>query len=329
MNSVNDNRSLQFEVWQECNNRCTFCYLCEENKHTDKQMKIESMKNIIETISDEKNLEGYNCLGFIGGEFFQGQLRDKEVRDLFFKMMSIAADLYNRRVIRQVWVSATLCIGKQEDLYEMLKLFNDYEGVWITTSYDTIGRYHTQKMLDTWEYHMMKLHTEYPNIKINITTILTDDVITKYMNGELSFTAMMEKYGAYFFFKQPSPFIKSVNDDLLYTEDTLMSDKIATNKVFPKFFTTRKKFLKFLRLFRKQENPDMWNRLFNVAYRADTLIRNFNDGHRQSFNRNKVGKCDQEEFMKLPCGHAIVYSSYIDSKHCLICDKEAVSAFDV
>ena len=54
MSSVNDNRSLQFEVWQECNNHCTFCYLCEENKHTDKQLKIESMKNIIETISDEK-----------------------------------------------------------------------------------------------------------------------------------------------------------------------------------------------------------------------------------------------------------------------------------
>ena len=158
---------------------------------------------------------------------------------------------------------------------------------------------------------------------------MTDDVITKYMDGELSFTAMMEKYGAYFFFKQPATFIRSINDEKLYTEDVLMNDKIATNKVLPKFFPTRKKFLKFLRLFRKQENPDMWNRLFNVAYRADTLVRNYNDGHRQSYTRNKVGKCDQEEYLTLACGHTVAYAAYIDSRHCVICDKEAVSAFDV
>ena len=150
--------------------------------------------------------------------------------------MSIAADLYNRRVVRQVWISATLCIGKQEDLYEMLKLFNDYEGVWITTSYDTIGRYHTQKMLDTWEYHMMKLHTEYPNIKINITTILTDDVITKYMDGELSFTAMMEKYGAYFFFKQPTRHLFIIWRKVVYRkrlDETIKLQQIKCSEVLP------------------------------------------------------------------------------------------------
>ena len=122
---------------------------------------------------------------------------------------------------------------------------------------------------------------------------------------------------------------RSVIDEKSYTSDVMMNDKIATNKVLPKFFPTRKKFLKFLRLFRKQENPDMWNRLFNVAYRADTLVRNYNDGHRQSYTRDKLGKCDQPEYSTLACGHTVPYAAYIDSQHCVICDKEAVSAFEV
>ena len=139
--NLNESKSLQFELWQECNNNCKFCYLGHENRRTPKDVKLSSLQRALNIISDENNYPEYNTIGFIGGEFFQGQLKDADVRSLFFKVMKKTADLYNSKKIKQVWISATLTIGHQQDLYQTLRLFNDHNDIWIITSWDTIGRF--------------------------------------------------------------------------------------------------------------------------------------------------------------------------------------------
>ena len=143
-------KSLQFELWQECNSRCKFCYLGPENRKTEDSIKLKTLKKVYEKISDPKTFDEFDNLSYIGGEFFQGQLANPEVKELFMKIMSKTADYLREGTINSVWLCATLTLGDQKDLYEVLDLFKDIKreehasnGLWIISSYDTIGRFHT------------------------------------------------------------------------------------------------------------------------------------------------------------------------------------------
>lgn len=318
-------RTLQFELWQECNNKCDFCYLGKENRRTDDAIKIQSLNKALSSISDMANYPKFNCIGFIGGEFFQGQLANPEVKRLFYQLIKKAAELYNSKIIKQVWISATLTIGNQSELYEILSFFNDYDGVWIITSWDTIGRFKTDKMLNNWKYHIKQLTEKFPNIKINITTILTGDMIDKYLAGEISFANMMKRYNATFFFKQCGSIVdwKGRGD-----YDEVRAAKTQSNQLLPNFFPTKSKFIQFLIKFKTQETEDMWTRLFNIQFRANNLIRNYNDGHSDLNIRLKNTRSEVDEVNHMECGHPFVYSAYIDCDDCCLCDKLKLSSFE-
>lgn len=313
-------KTLQFELWQECNNGCTFCYLGPEgNRRTPKEVKINSLHNAIERV-DQFDPKEYQCLAYIGGEFFQGQLNDPDVRKPFFELMQKTADLYNADKLEQVWITATLTIGKQEDMYETLRLFKDCRNVWITTSWDSIGRFKTDKMKANWEYHMKHLREVFPEIKINTTIILTDDIISDYLDDKFTFEEWGNTWGTTLFFKQPAPFFSVQNDFNDY-----MQKKNMCNEMLPGFFAERSKFIKFLTKFASQESPNMWSRLFNIEYRADTLIRNFNDGSSRKNTRFKGTAKEVDDVDAMPCGHPFVYCAYAKSNKCMMCDKINIS----
>ena len=335
MNKENDNRQeCQFEVWTECNSRCVFCYLSTNNIKTLDDIKIKQMNEIIDSMKADDFCEKFNKVAFIGGEFYQGQLSNPEVKSKFMEMMDVAADLLNSGKIIEVWTCATLTIGDQKDMYEVLKKFNDISKVWVLTSYDTIGRFHTKKMLDTWDYHMKNIHKQYPFIKFNVCTILTQDLLTKYLNDKFSFHDFQKEYHASFFFKQPSPgSTQPTNTECSLLDQYYEAKQIMETKL-PGFFPKRNTFLEFLIKF-KQDCPELYDKLFNLVYRADDLYRNFNDeesGHRMQQNhRNKITleesivgnekDCGQNTNK---CGHLINYSGYIDSKECMICDRNLI-----
>lgn len=311
-------KQLQFEIWQECNSLCKFCYLGTENRCTPDSLKISALEKIIGKISDLNNYPEYDTLSYLGGEFFQGQLKNPEVKDLFMQVMRKTAWLLENKYIKNVWLYATLTIGDQQDLYEVLELFKNKENFWILTSYDTMGRFHTDKMFENWDYHMKNIHSLYPAIKFNTTTILSGDCIEKYLNDELSFKKMMIEYHTTFFFKQCGA--------------GAAGDKFSMNKCLPNFFPTRAKFLEFLRKFSQEESEDMWDKLFNIQYRADTLYRNFNDTDKQMAlnTRNKNSRVEITQSDNVldcitgECGHLISYQAYIDSDKCVLCDKNMI-----
>ena len=67
--------------------------------------------------------------------------------------MHKTAELQISGKMQEVWIMCTLTIGDQKDLYTSLNILNEayiaagkpelMEQVWIVTSYDTIGRFHT------------------------------------------------------------------------------------------------------------------------------------------------------------------------------------------
>lgn len=305
-------KQLQFELWQECNSKCTFCYLGRGNNLVADATKIANMNNAIQILSTSTTFEIYDTIAFIGGEFFQGQLNSQPVRDKFFELMKLTANLLNQNIIKNVWMYATLTIGNQKDLYDTLEIFkSNIDKFWLLTSYDTMGRFHTRKMEDNWSYHMKHIHELYPLIKFNITTIITGDLIEKYLNNQFSFKYLMKEYNSALFIK------------LCAGPEGMFSSKEETNKVLGNFFPQRGEFIKFLTKFKKEETPELYDKLFNIKYRADTLYCEYK-GKLEEITRDKdsvLETYDSEIDYIMECGHLSIYNCYIDSDKCALCDK--------
>lgn len=307
-------RSLQFELWTECNSLCKYCYLGDKNRFTSEDQKLKRMQYALDTISDESIFTGenpYEVISYLGGEFFQGQLSSDAIKSKFFELMNKTNELLDRGVIKQVWIYVTMTIGDQNDLYETLKIFEkNIDKFWLLTSWDTAGRFHTQKMEDTWKYHMKNIRKIYPKILFNTTTIVTGDLINHYLNDEFTFDEFTFEYETSIFLKPPSDGVW---------------DKITMNQRVPNFFPKRTKMLEFLSKFRQIEPEPLYDKLFNIKYRADTLYSSndennaLNAVHR--FKDRKIETDNPSEMQTMKCGHVIYYQVYIDSDKCCLCDK--------
>lgn len=320
--NTSDIKSKQVELWQACDNHCVFCYLGEDNRHTPDELKISVLKQVIDILNDESTFKEYNNMSYIGGEFFQGQLHNPEVKKLFMEVMRKTAELLRNGTLKSTWIACTLTRADQSDLYETMDLFKDIPsdgvtGVWLTTSYDTMGRFHIEQARINWENNIKKLHETYPNIKFNTTMILTQDLIEKHLANKFSFTEFMDKYHTNLFFKQPSPgFIKNkgIREGIPFAEERV-----------PNMFPKRETFLRFLSKVCR-ESPYLYDKLFNIKYRADELNRNFNDPKLQmvQITRHKDSKQEYDRVPLAPCGHLIEYCTYVDSDACMLCDKERI-----
>jgi len=307
-------KQIQFELWQECNSKCSFCYLGCLNNITPDDEKLEHLDYIFNSINDLSLYKEYDTIAYLGGEFFQGQMKNPLVKEKFMQLMEKTAWLKDNGYIKNVWIYATLTIGDQSDLYETLSKYNNKDGLWILTSYDTLGRFHTQKMEDNWKYHMKHIHELYPDIKFNTTIILSGDFIEKYLSNTFNMNDFMNEFNTTLYFKVPNR----------------MKDKFTTNKAMNdsigNFFPQRKTFLTFLRTVKSKESADIWNRLFSMNLRADTLVCKHNG---QMFESTR----DKEHFTELydknldhimSCGHLSIYSPYSDCDGCAICDKKII-----
>ena len=75
-------KQMQFELWQECNSKCKFCYLGFCNNECSSEEKIKTMNFVLNKISDLSIYPEFDTIAFLGGEFFQGQISDPLVPSL-------------------------------------------------------------------------------------------------------------------------------------------------------------------------------------------------------------------------------------------------------
>ena len=307
-------KSIMFELWTECNNLCKFCYLGANNRSTPDKQKIRNLKKVIgilNTFFDKEVAvdEQYKALGLIGGEFFQGQMKNPEVKSLFFDLCKRGFELMNQDRIRDFWCYCTLTIGDQEDLYELVDLFDktildkEKHKFWILVSYDTMGRFYVPGRKENWEKHMLNLQ-KYPFIKFNVTSILSNDFCEKVISGEHDIKAFQEKYKCTFFFKQPT-----------MTFDYESNAEFA--KVLPNWFVKRKTYIEFLKKV-KSIDINLFNEILNIEQRADDILQSTNNYKR--IHRDKVTWEETDGNINPVCGHVTNYQCYADSDACCLCD---------
>ena len=312
--------SMQIELWKQCNNFCDFCYLGEQNKYTSEEVKLQNIEKAHNIIDSHflKDSEQIKAIGFLGGEFFQGQLNTPRVRDSFYKLCKKCFCLINEDKVRDFWCYCTLTIGDQKDLYDLIDLFDkividkEKHHFWVQVSFDVTGRFNKPGKFENWDYHLRNLQ-KYSFIKFNVTTILTEDFIQSVLTNKINLKEFQKKYKNTFFFKQP-------NSGNGKTKD---KTKEEYSKNHLNFFPKRKSFLQFLRKV-KMEDLDLFNEILNINLRSNEMFNclesQISDKEIKPQVRNKDTWEEDNLEINPKCNHIDLYQCYIDSDACCLCD---------
>lgn len=306
--------SMQIELWKQCNNFCEFCYLEDQTKFTPENIKLANIQKAHKIIDNhfKKDPEQIKAIGFLGGEFFQGQMDTLEVRNSFYELCKKCFKLIEEDKIRDFWCYCTLTIGDQKDLYELVDLFDkivtdkNKHHFWVQVSYDPKGRYNQPGKFENWDKHLLNLQ-KYSFIRFNVTTIMTEVFLQSVISGKLDLKKFQERYKNTFFFKQPNP--------------TNEQEKIKISKKMPWFFPKRQTFLHFLRLL-KLKHLDLFNEILNITLRSNEMYNCLEekDSKLEPDIRNKENWEEYTTEFNPKCGHIVLYQCYSDSDACCLCD---------
>lgn len=320
-------RIIQYEIWKECHNRCKFCFLAEDTIHTPDEVKLSGIYNAKVQIAEDIKNNRIDGVGIIGGDFWQGELTTPEIRKNFFDLVTECFTYLKNGNIMEVWLTATLTLGDQEDLYELIELYNtmipdeekEQKRLWICTSYDTIGRFHIPKMKETWEFHMKNISKKYPKVLKNTSFIITNDLVKKTLQNEFNFVEFEKEFGTEIYMKTPSHYFENWEEGKQKFKD-IVGD----------FFLERALTMEFLQKL-NSELPDALNKIMNNDLRAEILVGHPNDGgfdimvrDQEDRHKNICGDMDTEKSQILSCGHERQYQCYVDSDKCFMCDLRKV-----
>lgn len=327
-------KQIQFELWQDCNSNCDFCYLNWFSVDKSKKYKLSQIQKVLTVLSNDALYDEYDTVSLIGGEFFQGQLLDSDVRNAFFTLIQKIRSLLDEGKITQTWIMVSLLIGKQPDLYHCLDVLGNDSRIWFNTSWDISGRFKSEKMRQTWETHMLNIHRLYPKVNLNTTMILTQDLVHAYITGAFSFRDFCEKYHTHLFLKPPA--YNEVTDEIYCQQHPELKDadfdladvkRMFAELVHLNFFPHRRDFLSFLMKFKQDMGEAAYHDLFNIERRADDLFATKSDGHTtKQCHREKQGNgFGNSENDLSSCGHSTYYAAYGDCNGCMLCDKEYIA----
>lgn len=223
----NKNRFLQYALWLDCSNGCEFC--C--NKKQKDLNKIDSLTDILKRLDDQQ-VNQYNEIGFIGGEFFDKEIADPDVKQLFYKLFEKVAKLNKDKI----YFTTALIY----DIDKLLIPFLDYlrqlnllEKCLLCTSYDIKHRFHTKEKQNLWIKNVNTIHQLYPQLRIHTQIIVTQYFIDAVLNNEFSITQFQEKYKTRIDYIQPG-------------SGFYYHGKADCQKDIPGFFPTKESFIKFL-----------------------------------------------------------------------------------
>ena len=250
---------IQYELWKDCCTHCKFCYNKGEPL-TDKQFKLERLAYIKgKLLSEECDL--FDEIGFIGGEFFEKQLEDPDIRNGFYELFDICTDKYQRGKLNKLCVCTSLIF----DLNKYFLPFVNYlyakhltDITLICTSYDTKYRFHTQDKEDLWKDNVILLHDKYDQLKIHTETLLTQDFINKVLSGEFKIQEFCKTYHTTIDYIEPST-------------GFYYADKYQMAKVLPDFYPTKESFFEFMYYTVCDERSISIQDLLNPFLRANVL----------------------------------------------------------
>ena len=248
----NKNRFIQFELWKDCSLGCKFCF----NKKQKDIDKIESLKFIINKLDDKEMLE-YNEIGFIGGEFFNVELKDENVKKLFYQLF----DKISKMHFEKIYITGALMYDIEIYLIPFLnylKKISLLNKVLLCTSYDLKYRFYTEERENLWKRNMLLLHKIYPELKLHTETVITQYFINAVLNDEFNIKNFCDTYHTRLDYIEP-------------TSGLYYKDKEECIKEIPDFFPTKESFIKFLKKAGLENNDIDLKTFLSMEIRSNKL----------------------------------------------------------
>ena len=319
-----ENKCLQYELWHNCSNGCSFCYLNTNRIHYTEKQKQEACEFAINDIKTRLTND-YTAIGFIGGELFGDQQYDLNTHEAFIKLIRNVKELMDIDRIKEVWLTSNLIADNLFPLIDTLNILVKnkpiYQRILICTSYDTKGRFHSEKDYDLWLNNVNKIHELFPDVIIHIECITTQSFIDEWLNNKEKFKGFIDK-GFLIDFKPPNitawDHTKNINSLETYRK---YLEEYAAIQWDGYLIESRSKFLEFCESILKL--PDGYQRLkdfqsntveseklysipWNIWYETRWVSKEENgpcghrwDGHTYRYEPEKCCKCDIEKLLKI------------------------------
>ena len=228
MNTIykNPNKFIQFELWKDCSIGCKFC--C--NKGQPKVDKKESIQYVMDILNSEE-IKEYNEIGFIGGEFFNGELTS--VKEEFYQIFEVVSKLN----VDKIYITASLMYDMDKHLLPFLHYLDELNiinKVMICSSFDTIYRFKSYMEAERWKFNMKRLKEIFPSITLHTEIILTEAFMISVLNDEFNIENFRKEFQTGLDFIEPSSGLYYYN-------------KETASKDLPNFFPHKSTFIQFLK----------------------------------------------------------------------------------
>lgn len=297
---------IQFELWKNCNNKCTFCEHLFDPVSDDNQ-KIIDLQYFISELQ-QPFIDQYNVIGFIGGEIFDNQINNQNVKRYFYQLFNICAEKKIRGKLKKIYIATSLIYNIDKYLIPFIHYLSKLDLLDITyfcTSYDLKYRFHTDYHHQLWCNNVLELNKQLIN-KIHVEIILTQTLINAVLNNTFDISHFYNKYNVDIDFIEPS-FISK------------LETKENTSTYILDFFPTRTSFLKFLKYVHDYNIIDL-DMFLSMKLRSDALYFRISKTNKliKVINRvnNNLRKYDVN-------GNPVNIQSYIDSDCLMYNDVQA------
>lgn len=194
MTSQNIENELLITLWNHCENGCAFCYnrVCLDYPH-DLKGYIDWVKSILHS----PLMENFKYLRFLGGELFDGTQDVLQIKNEFEEILNISSELIANGTIIKLNFLTNLIFEDRTDIQHVLDFFekrNQLKYIEFSSSYDKYGRFteYTEKL---WWDNIKWLQTTYPNISLDINSLMTQPFIENFTNEWLD--DFIKKIGNY------------------------------------------------------------------------------------------------------------------------------------
>ena len=256
-------RFIQYNMWKNCRNHCEFCFN-RGYTTSDTKDKIRILDFVIDKLCSEET-DAYNEIGFIGGEFFDNQLQDLEVKSKFYKLFDECKRRIDLGLLDKVYVATSLIYDPNKYLFPFIDYIDSLgilDKTLFCTSYDIKYRFHSVEHFQRWSRNM-DLLKERLNKQVHTEIIVTQAFLDAVNSGMFNIEDFCKRYNTYVDYIEPTAI------DYYQTREEFM-------QALPDFFPKREDFIKFIIEYGVEKRMVSIDSFLSVKLRSDTSYYDLN-----------------------------------------------------
>lgn len=299
---MKDGNMLQYAVWPNCCNNCSFC-LREERRPFSKDAQLFWLDKIKENIGiiDWENQFSYG-ISLLGGELYF--ITDKDLQDSFLDLIDIIVEKILKVSKNPQCRYSTVTNGLYDPtfLYKVIDKIVDSVGIEkvdLNFSYDLKYRFKNEEDRFKCLKNINDFHRRY-DYDTGVQMILTQYVIDEWKVKRFDVNKFNEREipGNHLAFLYPHP--------------------IRTGLRLDDFNFNRQDFLEFIRYLKSEAYETYLHFLHSVMNSCEFKYTGLKDRARE--DGKELPQLSEGKEILNKCGHSILYQCYTDCDKCMLCD---------